>query len=400
VPPQNQDFKLLLAAEFTPGSPGGDWFHIKQLLRNFDWNRLSWWSMFGEPKDTTNLGSRLSSCGLHGRLTPSKKWLIAKRFLMQSLIVPRAAAHLRKFIEEQQPDLIWIMAHDWTIPVFHQVLPRLGIPWHISLYDMPDIGSKVCRLGPGLAKTHLRMAEELYAKASSRCVIGQPMATEMERTTGVRAELIERCAVEPEALEALKTRQPASSPKDAIRIGYAGTILAEEAFALFVAALQSIRQDLPVPVEIHMFGSQRYGDRPWFDSSLIVEHGFVTDAELDRIYGQCHWGLAMMNMDDNDPRYNRFSFPCKFTMGLSFGIPLICLGHPESGLMEVARRYDLGIMISDPNVEKMAVILKEELPKVDQSATYRAEVARCAETDFNAEVNRQRLHALFQGDLK
>lgn len=319
---------------------------------------------------------------------------------MQSLIVPYAAAHLRKFIAEQKPDLIWIMAHDWTIPVFHRVLPQLGIPWHISLYDMPDIGSKIRRLGPSLAQTHLRMAEELYAKASSRCVIGQPMATEMERTTGVRAELVERCAVEPEALEALKIRQPVAGPRDTIRIGYAGTILAEEAFALFVAALQLIRQQLPLPVEIHMFGSQRYGDRPWFDSSLIVEHGFVTDAELDRIYGQCHWGLAMMNMDDNDPRYNRFSFPCKFTMGLSFGIPLICLGHPESGLMEVARQYDLGIMISDPEVEKMAAILKEELPKVDQSAKYRAEVARCAETDFNAEANRRRLHALFQGDLK
>ena len=399
MPPDKENFKLLLAAEFTPGSPGGDWFHIKQLLRTFDWNRLSWWSMFGEPKETTNLAGRLGSARIPGRLTPSRKFLPVKRFISQSYVVPRAAAHLRKFIRLQKPDLLWLMAHDWTIPVFHSVVPKLGIPWHISVYDMPDTGSKVRMLGQSMAAEHVRMAEELYAGASSRCVIGNPMAKELERTTGVKAELVERCAVEPEALESLRTWSPPAAPPAAIRIGYAGSILAEDTFALFVGALRKIRHELPAPVEIHIFGSQRYGDRPWFDPTLIIEHGFVSDAELDRIYGGCNWGLAMMQMDDADPRYSKFSFPCKFTMALASGLPLICLGHPESGLMELALQYRLGIMITDPDPAKAAATLLAELPRIDHHAEYHAEIVRCAGSDFNAEKNRGRLYELFQAGL-
>ncbi len=319
---------------------------------------------------------------------------------MQTVAIPRAAAHLQKFIELQKPDLIWIMAHDWTIPLFHRVIPTLGIPWHISIYDMPDIAENVRRFGRSRAEAHLRMAHELYAKASSRCVIGHPMARDLESKTGVKAELVERCAVEPEALEALSRRPPVSVPTDAIRIGYAGTIVAEETFVLFVAALQKIRKELPLPVEIHVFGKERYGDRPWFDSSLIIEHGFVSDAELDRIYGQCHWGMAMMHMNDNDPRYNRFSFPCKFTMALAAGVPLICLGHPQSGLMELAQHYRLGIMVTDPNVDEIAALLKKELLQTERFPEFQSEIERCAQTEFSAEKNREQLYALFRSALK
>jgi glycosyltransferase involved in cell wall biosynthesis len=265
---------------------------------------------------------------------------------------------------------------------------------------MPDIGNKVRMLGASLAKKHLRMAGELYAGASSRCVINGPMALELERTTGVKADLVERCAVEPEALDKLRASPPAAPAPGAIRIGYAGTIIAEDAFILFVEALQKIRGELPAPVEIHIFGSQRYGDRRWFDPSLIIEHGFVPDAELDRLYGECNWGLAMMQMHDDDPRYNRFSFPCKFTMALASGLPLICLGHPQSGLMELALRYRLGIMITEPDAGKAASVLLKELPRSDRLGEYHSEIARCAENDFNAEMNRRRLYELFHADLR
>ena len=398
----NPKFKLLLAAEFTPGSPGGDWFHLKQLLRGFDWGRLSWWSMFGGAKGTTNLGPRLSSCDVPAKLVPVERALPVKRLLMQALGVPRAAAHLEQFIREQKPDLLWLMAKGWTIPVFHRVAPRLGIPWHISVYDMPDIAENMHRLGPTLTAKHTRMAEELYAGAASRCVIGDPMAAELERKTGVKAELVERCAVEPEALAKLREARPTPATAarvGAIRIGYAGSIIAEEAFAFFVAALQQIRGRLASPVEIHVFGSQRYAGKPWFDPTLIIEHGFVSDADLDKLYGECAWGLAMMRMDDDDPRYNRFSFPCKFTMALASGLPLICLGHPQSGLMELALRYRLGVMITEPDVAKAAELLLAELPDTTRAGGYHSEIVRCAEEEFNAEKNRTRLYGIFRGDL-
>ena len=249
----NTNFKLLLAAEFTPGSPGGDWFHIKQLLRTFDWSRLSWWSMFGEAKDTTNLGDRLASCGLPGRMVPQRRFLPAKRFIMQSLAARQAAAHLREFIRQQKPDLLWLMAHDWTIPVFHRLVPRLGIPWHISC-RRAALAAR-CRDLDRPSRRHVRMAEELYAgrQAGASSVSRWRRNSSGERGSGPSSW--SAAPWRPEALEKLRApraKVPDAAPR-AIRIGYAGTINAEDAFVLFVQALQRIRGELPVPVEVHMF---------------------------------------------------------------------------------------------------------------------------------------------------
>jgi glycosyltransferase involved in cell wall biosynthesis len=161
-----------------------------------------------------------------------------------------------------------------------------------------------------------------------------------------------------------------------------------------VKALQTIRHQLSRRVEIHLYGSQLYGSRDWFDPDLIIEHGFISEAELNRLYREGTWGLAIMHLEDIDPRYNRFSFPCKFSMSLASGLPLICIGHPKSPLIELARDYRLGILLTDQDTNKMADSLRQGLEDFSRFDEYRAEILRCAETEFNAERNRQRLHQL------
>ena len=181
---------------------------------------------------------------------------------------------------------------------------------------------------------------------------------------------------------------------DVIRIGYAGTIIAEPTFALFVKALQAIRHKLRRKVEIHLYGSQLYSDREWFDPGLITEHGFISDAELDRHYRAGTWGLAIMRLDDIDPRYNHFSFPCKFSMSLASGLPLICIGSPQSPLIELAKDYRLGLVLSESNIDKLADSLEQGLEDFSHFDEYRAEILRCTETEFSAERKRQKLHEL------
>jgi glycosyltransferase involved in cell wall biosynthesis len=101
-----------------------------------------------------------------------------------------------------------------------------------------------------------------------------------------------------------------------------------------------------------------------------------------------------MHLNDDSPRYNRFSFPCKFTSALAAGLPLICLGHHESSLVELAKNYGLGILLTDADRDTMTDRLAEKLADFSRFPGYRKEIARCAETEFNAERERQKLHQL------
>jgi glycosyltransferase involved in cell wall biosynthesis len=390
----NNGPKILVVAEFAPGAPGGDWVNIKQHFRGLDWGQIYWWS-FSDPSDSPSreFGGRHSSCKVSPRLLPNRKWTGLKSWAIDTFVLPYAQRHLASFINSVKPDLIFLMARAWIIPLAYQVMPKAKTHWHVALYDMPDVDGMVERLGRRRTERFTLMTDTIYKNASSRSVISPAMAEEMRKRTGVECSNLFRCAVEPEAIARL--REPAPKPPgDVIRIGYAGSILAESTFAHLVKAIQSIRNQLSRPVEIHLYGSQRYGNRDWFDPSLITEHGFISEAELDRHYRSGTWGVAIMHLEDVDPRYNHFSFPCKFSMSLAAGLPLICLGNPKTPLIELVRNYNVGLVSSEQSIAGLAGILLKGLEDFDRFEKYRTEILRCTETEFSAERKRQKLHEL------
>ena len=388
----NRSPRILVVAEFAPGAAGGDWVNIKQHFRGLVWGQIYWWSFSNDGKsDSRQFGGRHLSCKIPPRLTPNRSWKAVKGFIMETLVVPYAAHHLLSFIRSVEPDLIFLMARGWMIPLAHQVMPQTTAHWHVALYDMPDVDGMVERLGLPRTDRFTHMVDDLYRNAASRSVISPAMAEEMRLRTGVSCSNFFRCAVEPEAIARLRDPAP-TPPQDVIRIGYAGVIIAEPTFARLVKALQKIRGQLTRRVEIHLYGSQLYGDREWFDPELIIEHGFISDAELNQHYGSGTWGLAIMHTDDIDPRYNHFSFPCKFAMSLAFGLPLICLGHPKTPLIQLARDYRLGLMSTETDVDALAASLLKGLEDFSRFDEYRAEILRCTETEFNAERKRAKLH--------
>jgi len=295
-----------------------------------------------------------------------------------------------------KPDFILFLAHGWAIPVVYRVMPRVETHWHLALHDMPDTAGMVESLGRKRTARFMTHTDELYRRASSRAVIGPAMAEDMRLRTGIECSNYFRCAVEPEILP--KLSEPSPKPQDdVIRIGYAGTVIAESTFARLVAALPAVRQRLDRKIEIHLYSWHGYKDRPWFDSSLIIEHGPKSEAEVYACYQQLTWGLAIMNLEDTDPRYNRLSFPCKFTAALAAGLPLICIGHRHSALIELAKNYRLGLLLTDEDADHFADKLCEGLADFSRFGEYRLEIARCAETEFNAERNREKLHEMMRG---
>lgn len=383
--------RILVVAEFPPGAPGGDWVNIKKYFRGLDWNQVYWWSLGSGGTDVRNFGGRHSSFNAPARLSPNRRLRGVKGFLYENFVVPRASSHLLSFIREVKPDLIFVMARGWIIPIAHAVMPQVKAHWHTAIYDMPDAEGIAQAFGQARVERQFRMADDLYKNASSRSVISPAMVEEMQRRTGAECKNLFRCAVEPEAMELLREPAP-KPPEDVIKINYAGTIIVEETFKVLVSALRKIRGQLPKPVEIHLYGSQKYGNREWFDPTLIIENGFLSEAELNRRYKSGTWGLAIMGIEDVDPQYNHYSFPCKFSMSLACGLPLIIFGNRNTPLIELARRYNVGIVITDEDVDKMSEILLRQLGDFSHFDEYRSEILRCAETEFNAEANRRQLH--------
>ena len=186
---------------------------------------------------------------------------------------------------------------------------------------------------------------------------------------------------------------PASG--DIIRIAYAGTIIAEKAFAIFVNTLGKIRQQLPRPLTLDFFGDDAYRSRSWFDSSWMKEHGSLSSQQLSKALKECTWGFSPMELTDDNPRYNRFSLPAKFTSYLGSGLPILTLGHPESTVIKMSMRYQVGLAMTGDDLEKLGVQLLAALSEPNPKTKYRAEIQRCALAEFDARQMRTTLYENF-----
>ncbi len=381
--------RMLVVSEFAPSGGGGGGVLLRQLLREFDWSEIYWWSLadFGDTSSYP-MGGRHRSYGLSRRLVPNLRFVATKGWLMDRVFIPRATDDLAAYARSVQPEFVLALTHRWTIPVLRGARGRIPAHWHVAVHDMPDTEGMIGGLGRPRAARFLHYLDELYTSADSRAVIGPGMAEDLRSRTGIECSTYFRCAAEPEALRRLA--EPVTPPRDdVIRIGYAGTIVAESTFGRLVAALSSVRKRLGRPIELHLYTWHDYRSRPWYDPTLIVDHGAKTEAQVNEAMQHLNWGLAIMNLEDEDPRYNRLSFPCKFTAALIAGLPLICIGNRHSALIELVKHYELGVTVTDADADLLVEKLCAGLADASRFPRYRDEALRCATTEFNAQRNRQ-----------
>jgi glycosyltransferase involved in cell wall biosynthesis len=264
----------------------------------------------------------------------------------------------------------------------------------VTVQDYADVHDNPRRFGSDRCRRMAAMADRLYAGAATRDATSHPMIADLLARTGAAAAQMLHAGLEAADFEYLakKNRRPA----DTIRIGYAGTILVEDVFEAFVSALENVRHTLTKRVELHLFGSHTYAGRRWFNREWMVENGNLTEPELLARLRDCDWAFAPMALTDDDPRYNRFSFPTKFITYLSAGLPVITLGHPESSVMKMAARYDVGLTASTGDAgtlnEQLSAALKDPSPW----DRHGKEILRCARAEFDAERMRRTLYDCFQ----
>lgn len=366
------------------------------MLKNWPSENLFWWSCF--PDKDARFGQKVAGhrhASIPSKLYPRVRWSALKSQLLEHVWAPWAGWHLNKTVAEFSPDVLWIIPHDWSIVPIHQVVCKSGLRYHVSMHDYVDVHDNPVRFGKQSCRLLARKADEIYSGALTTDAICREMAEDLEKRTGKSTNAIIRYGAEPTALAEIAA-QSFQPPQSEIHIAYAGSILVEKEFALFVDALRRIRATNDKPIRLHLFGANPVTAKPWFDAEWMRFEGNLPEAELRQKLRACHWGFSPMALTDADPRYNRFSFPTKFIAYLAAGLPVITLAHPESSVMRMASRYEVGVATSAADADTLATQLKGILVGSDSREQYRAEILRCTTKEFDAKRMRERLCACFE----
>jgi hypothetical protein len=385
--------KLLVATEFPPNGPGGGGAIVRQMLEGWPADKIFWWSCL--PDRNRQFGQNTAGhavANIHPKLYPNKRAITFKNWVLGTIWRPWAASHLRKTLKAVQPDVVWAIPHCLSIPPLADVMLNAGAGFHISIHDYPDIRSAIDRFGADRCRQMAAQVDALYGNATTRDAICQPMVDDLQVRTGASGK-IGRAGLEDEDFDYL-SREP-KTQNESLRIAYAGTIIAEETFAVFVKALAKLRTQLPRPLTLDLFGDHSYRSRPWFDASWMIEHGSLTVLDLLRALKECTWGFAPMELTDDNARYNRFSLPTKVISYLAAGLPIISLGHPESTVVKLVSQYQIGICLSESNPDNLCTRLSPGLSDVNPHGKYRSEILRCATAEFDARQIRKTLHNNF-----
>lgn len=378
-----------MVAPFAPDSVQGGAHVMRQLLRDYPRDSLAWWCLAPIPVASGFVPAER----IHGRSLPAR-WVAHQRLrgLKNTLAelgwVPSAAADLRACLARWAPRDVVFLAHDWVIPVFARVWSEPAARLHVVVHDFMDHAAYVSSRGGRRARRFMREVGRLYAGAASRTVISEEMADELCRTTGRAADLVAPCGVEPDDVQRLKTRN-ASPVRGEIRVAYPGTVTAPETMGRLVAALEGARRALTRPLRLDFYGGEdprRYG---WFRAEWMTCAGVLTDAELAGRMQASDFGLCVMNDDLSNPRYDRYSFPCKFTACLAAGLPVIAAGHAEGSLLRMMNRYPVGLALAGGAQETWAARLTAFLARPEPDAACRAAMTQAVEGLFNAERNRR-----------
>jgi glycosyltransferase involved in cell wall biosynthesis len=385
--------RLLVATEFPPNASGGGPAIVRQLLRNWPHEKLFWWACF--PDDAVKFGQTVKAhqtASIPKRLYPHRRYRALKSWLLEQLWAPWSASNLHKTIDTFKPDVIWCIPHNWSIPPLGKVFARSEIAFHVSIHDYPDINSCIFRFGLRRARKMAAVADQLYAQATTRDAISEAMLADLRSRTGRDGNLA-RAGLEADHFAYLESKTQTGNRE--IRIAYAGTIIVEKTFELFVGALKRVRSQISTPISLEFFGAHSYRAQRWFDTSWMQEHGLVSEAELSETLKDFTWGFAPMSLTDDDPRYNRFSLPTKLVSYLAAGLPIITLGHPDSTLVKIAQSYKLGLCATSADPFVIEKELLATLSIKDPWARFGSEIQRCAREQFDAKRMRKRLHNSF-----
>lgn len=306
-----------------------------------------------------------------------------------------AETSLRCALVQSRPDQAWLIPHEWAILPLYRVFTKtrhLGphVPAHVTVQDFPDSLQCQAHLGRRVTCKMALNQEVLYQLAATCDATSPSMLDELRVRTGRLGQQMLHAGLEVEDFNFLTQTIPKQARGMPVRIAYAGTIVVEDEFLAFVRILSKLRPFLSSGLELCFWSAHSYRSRSWFDPLWMREFGHLPEPDLRMALQTADWGFIPMSTKDDNPRYNRFSFPTKFITYLAAGLPVLSLGHPESSLMQLTHSYRLGIRLFSR--EELETNLTPDLLQArGMKESCRSELLRCARDWFDARQTRSRL---------
>lgn len=390
---------LLVATDFDPNAAGGGPSVVRQMLKGFRaaGHRIHWWSCRrSSPSGQQFAVDGVSQAALPAKLMPARRIPQLKARILSRIWAPYAASSLRWTIKSVQPDCVWAIPHNWSILPLYRILAlrrSRRFRLHTTIQDYPDIHGNELVWGEEIATSMTSYQLRLYSDADTRDATSLEMLDDLKQRTGMQGSQMLHEGLEREDFDRILKPlcERSSAP---LRLAFAGTILAEEAFSNLVAALRLVAGKQK-NITLDFWGAHSYRHKHWFDPTWMSEHSNCNRDQLVESLSTCDWGCLAMPLDPLSSRYARFSFPTKFITYLAAGIPTVLLARTDSSVGKMLHRFGVGLLLSESSPEEMADTLRTTLWKFEYRQRLRSRMVRCAEEHFHADKKR----AILWGDL-
>jgi hypothetical protein len=397
--------KVLILAAFPPGSAGGSWPIIEQLLKDYPKDKIAWWFL-GEPDQLRdrNYCHTIHFGPIPWLLRPGKLFHKLRLFLFHSIIVKIALVQLLVFSRKISPDVVIAIPYGLTIPIIFNLFKHLSSrklgdkpSLHASIHDMADTAGSVALLGKNMAKQYQKKLEWIYQVADTRDCVTREMGEELERQTGVKEHVVIMYGAEQHEIDMIGKRKVLFH-STFITVGYAGTIIATEAFLTFLKAVRVFNATYDSRIRIHLFTSHPYQHCSWYDPEFITHEGFLSGDEFRSKYNAMNYALCLMPLDESDHRYTGFSIPCKLTKSMSEGIPVICLAGKSTMAYRMISRYDAGFCSDECSPQLLAADLHGFFLKNKNDDYFNKRMAILLDSECHAARNRVLFQKLIAGN--
>lgn len=389
--------KVLLLCENAPGSSGVGEIFLRELCQGYPVDRLAF-GVIGCPNEPDRqLFSDVPSYYAHWSTftTATKGGALISAFRRNASFRIKAFQERRRifpellqFAKEQEPDIVWGVL---SSPTLFRIVPRiakaLNSPLVTTVWDPPEgIGHQY-----GLDRFSRRTASRDFfeaLKASARCsVISERMHKEYEPYC--RSRIILRHGIADG-----NARKSIVPHTEEIRIGFCGTLYADDSWGCLLKALDSLSWHIcGRPVRLIVAGRSL----PFLQANRPARVEFLGWRPMDdviELMSSCHFVYLPYWFNPAYEDSVRLCFPTKLTTYLTAGRPTLYHGPAEASVVDFFERFPVGYACHQTQPNRIAEDLTKFCEHILSGYPYEAAIARALSEELNLATFQQRFREL------
>jgi hypothetical protein len=281
--------------------------------------------------------------------------------------------------------MVWAVLESPTaICLAAPVAKQLGVPLITTVWDDPELLARQLNLDRFTREALFRQFSEAIGSSQRCAVIGESMKAAYHSKYGTDGVVIRH------GVPTCLCRSPGNRViADTIRIGFAGSLTARDAFKTLIAALNEASWKIAGREVVLRIIGARY-TLAARQAQRIEYFGWRSVEETVALLSECDATYLPQPFADCDRTFTRLSFPTKLSTYLAAGRPIILHSPPDSSLGGFYRRYPFGVWCDTLDAaqlgQKIALLLTDD-------AVYQAGVSQvqaALRDEINEDVFRRR----------